>query len=94
MVIVPDLEGLLHCVDAATGKPLWIYNLSDDVFSSPMIIGDRIYMATQSTFSVFALSQEKQLIGTYDLSGTESSPVFANGTLYVMTKARLYAIRE
>jgi outer membrane protein assembly factor BamB len=43
---VPSNDGVLHCIDAATGTAVWTQRSSGDKFgySSPTIVGDRIYI--------------------------------------------------
>lgn len=95
LVFVPDTSGFLHCVDAVTGRGLWVHNLWGNVFSSPLIVGDRVYMPGESGVLVFAVSRQKQLIAERDTNNfVESSPTYANGTLFLMTRDKLYAIGE
>ncbi len=93
LVIVPDTTGVVHCLDAVTGKPIWTHNLYGALFGAPLIVGQTIYINTESGVELFALSREKRhLAERYGSNTFESSPVYANGVLYAMSRNRLYAI--
>ena len=55
----------------------------------------KVYLGTRSgTFYVFAASKDKQVLSTIELGHPISSTTTAaNGTLYVTTMNRLYAVR-
>lgn len=40
-------DGFLHCVDAKTGKIKWKAETGDDTDVSPVIVGDRVYVAAE-----------------------------------------------
>ncbi len=94
LVFATDTMGLLHGVDAATGKNVWIHELGATNYScSPVIVGDRGYVPSESGICIFTVSREKQILADRETENfVESTPAFANGTLFLMTRNRLYAI--
>jgi outer membrane protein assembly factor BamB len=95
LVLASDIEGRLHCVDARTGEGQWVHDLRSNAPTSPLIVGDRVYAATDSDFFIFRLARQKELIAERDIPASiEASPVFCNGTLYVMTRSELFAIGD
>ena len=95
LLFVPDTNGLFHCVDAATGKGIWIHDLLGNTFCSPLIVGNKVYMAAESTLFVFEVSREKQVLAQSEtIHSMEASPVYANGVLFLTTHQQLLAIRE
>ncbi|MCA9042933.1 MAG: PQQ-binding-like beta-propeller repeat protein, partial [Planctomycetaceae bacterium] len=94
LVIAPDDDGLVHCLDEQTGEWLWAYDCFSIVVGAPLIVGDRVYVTDEDgDLAVLKLSRELQLLEELSLRNTtESSPTFANGTLYVSTRRSLMAI--
>ncbi|MCL5096051.1 MAG: PQQ-binding-like beta-propeller repeat protein [Candidatus Omnitrophica bacterium] len=96
LVFVGDSGRRIHCVDADTGRPYWTQETQGEVWASPLVADGKVYFATrQGEFWVFAASKEKKVLSTIDLGEPISStPVAANGVLYVTTMSHLYAIRK
>ena len=42
-----DFSGLVHCVDAETGKAYWIYDLLAANWSSPLLVDGKVYIADE-----------------------------------------------
>ncbi len=78
--------GIATCRVAATGEELWKGRLSGTVSSSPVLVGDRIFVTNEGgTTFVFAASPEKfELLQKNELNGTVfSTPVFCDSRIYV-----------
>jgi outer membrane protein assembly factor BamB len=95
IVIAPDFSGIVHCLDARSGKPFWTHDTGSQISTSPLIVGDKVYVAAEEGVAIFQLSRQKRLIGVREASPLiGASPIFANGTLYVTTRDALFAIGE
>lgn len=94
LVFVADCGHKIHCVDAATGKPLWTHDAGAEVWASPLVADGKVYFATRKgEIFAFAADKEKKLLSQTSLGGASSStPVAANGTLYFATMKNLYAV--
>jgi outer membrane protein assembly factor BamB len=94
LVFVADAGQKIHCVDAATGKPYWTHDIQGDMWSSTLVADGKVYVGTRKKeFIVLAASKEKQVLSSILLdSAISGSPVAANGTLYVTTQKKLYAV--
>lgn len=93
LVYVVDVAGRLHCVDADTGKPCWVYETKAEAWSSPLVADGKVYFGTQKGFYVMAAGRQAQLLNRIQLgSPVYSSPIVANGTLYVASQRYLWAV--
>jgi len=94
MVFATDVGGHVHCVDAATGKPLWTHKAVGEFWASPLVADGKVYAGTRrGQFVVLAASREERLIAKIDLDEpVNGTAVAANGALYVPTMKHLYAI--
>jgi outer membrane protein assembly factor BamB len=94
LVYVGDYKGILHCVDAATGKPLWVYDTKSRIWGSTLVADGKVYLGTEDG-DLIILQAGKVLkeIRKVDMrSPIYSSPVAAGGTVYVATPTHLYAL--
>lgn len=94
MVFVADCSGLVHCVNAETGKPYWTHKTNGDIWASTLVADGKVYIGTKrGYFYVLAADKEKQLIGSTKLdSDICGTPIAANGVLYITTLKKLYAV--
>jgi outer membrane protein assembly factor BamB len=96
LVFVTDCGGVIHCVDAATGKPVWTHKAAGDFWASPLVADGKIYAGTRrGQFVILSATREKKLLATIDLHDPISATVTAaNGVLYVGTARNLYAVQR
>lgn len=95
MVFVGDYSGFVHCLDAETGKPYWVYDTKSHIWGSTLVADGKLYIGTEDG-DVVILAADKTLkeIRKVDMRApVYSSPVVANGTLYITTQTHLYAIQ-
>lgn len=94
LVYVSDLQGILHCLDAGTGKPFWTFDMMAPVWGSPLAADGKVYLGDQDgDVAVLKASPELKKIAEIDMgSSVYGTPVPANGVLYIMTRSDLYAI--
>jgi hypothetical protein len=94
LVVAPD-SGHVHCLDA-DAESYWTHDTRAQVWGSPLIVDAKLYVGDgDGGVSVLALAKEKQLLAKRVMeSWIASSPIFANGVLYVAGGDTLYAIGE
>ena len=94
LVYVSDFRGVLHCLDVKTGKPYWTFDMLAPVWGSPLVADGKVYLGDQDgDVAVLKAGTELQKIAEIDMRGSVySTPVPANGVLYIMTSSDLYAI--
>jgi outer membrane protein assembly factor BamB len=95
LLFCPDFSGLLHCVNAQTGKVNWTYDMLAASWGSPLIAGDKVMVGDEDgDVAIFNLSAEKQepLSEINMLNSVYSTPIVANGTLFIANKDHIFAI--
>ena len=94
LVFVADLQGNLHCLAAGTGSPRWTFDMLAPVWGSPLAADGKVYLGDQDgDVAVLRAGPEMKRIAEIDMgSSVYSTPVPANGVLYIMTQSELYAI--
>jgi outer membrane protein assembly factor BamB len=96
LVFVADCKGLVHCVDAETGRSYWTHQTNGEIWGSTLVADGKVYVGTRrGDLWVLAASRDKKVISSIELdSSTTSTPVAANGILYVATMKKLYALKN
>lgn len=88
--------GTLVCLDAKTGETVWAEEFTDGFYSSPVLVGDRIYIAdTSGEMYIVKASSTYELIAQRSM-GEEvfATPAFMDGRIYVRTQKHLYCIEQ
>jgi outer membrane protein assembly factor BamB len=96
LVYVTDCGGQIHCVDAATGQPVWTHDAEGELWASTLVADGKVYVGTRrGHFWVLAAGREKRVLSRTMLgSPISATAVAANSVVYVTTMDRLYALRE
>ncbi len=94
LVFVADCGGNVHCVDAETGQPYWTHKLRGEIWGSTLVADGKVYIVSRrGHFCVLAEERRNRVLNTIQLDAPISTtPVAANGVLYVATQERLYAL--
>ncbi len=87
-------RGVLTCLTAATGKPLWRQQLGGKFYASPVSVNNRVYcISRKGDVTTVAADADYKLLGRCKLpEGTDATPAIANGRMYLRTPKRLVAI--
>jgi len=94
LVYIPDFSGFLHCLDLKSGKPYWTFDMLAAVWGSPLAADGKVYLGDEDG-DVVVLQAGKELKKIAEInmgSAVYSTPVPANGVLYIMNRSELYAI--
>ena len=95
LVYISDFTGFLHCLDIATGTPYWNFDMLAAIWGSPYVADGKVYLGDEDgDVVVFQAGKElKKIFETNMGSAVYSTPVAANGVLYIMNRSELYAIQ-
>ncbi len=95
ILVIADLSGLIHCLDAKTGKVHWTHDTLASIWGSPLIVDGKIYIGDEDgDMCVFELSPKKKLLAENAMVGSVySGAVAVDGVLYVSTRSHLIAIK-
>jgi PQQ-like domain len=93
-VFQAEYNGNIHCIDAKTGKELWMHPTNSRIWSSTLVVGDKLYCGTEDgELVILKAGREKQLIAKIDFyTPIYGTPVVANDTLFVATMTHLFSI--
>jgi outer membrane protein assembly factor BamB len=89
-----DFSGFLHCLDAKTGQPYWTHDMFAAIWGSPLVVDGKVYLGDEDgDVVVLQAGKEKKVIGEMNMgSSVYSSPVPANGVLFIMNRNELFAL--
>lgn len=87
-------DGILACLDAATGDTVWKRRLGGAVSASPLIAGQHLYCGNEEgTVFVVRLGGRGELVATIQMGeGVFTSPIVSHNRLFLRTLAHLHCI--
>jgi outer membrane protein assembly factor BamB len=96
LLFIGDFSGFVHCLDAETGKLHWTHDMKAHMWGSTMVADGKVYVGDEDgDFVVLAATKEKKVISEVNLlSPVYSTPVIANGVIYVATQNHLFAFHD
>jgi outer membrane protein assembly factor BamB len=106
LLFVGDFSGFVHCLDAETGKVYWVHDMKAHMWGSTLVADGKVYCGDEDgDVVVFAASKEKKILSTVKIDGRDqdgpnlgapvySTPVVANGVLYIASNTHLYAFHD
>ena len=93
LAYVVSSRGVVHCVDMATGRAVWLHDARQEVWSSPVLADGKLFITTRNGgLVILAAGRNKRELCKVRLDGAISaSPAVSRNTLYVATMRTLYA---
>ena len=95
LLFATDFNGYVHCMDARSGKHHWAYDMEADIWASPLLVDGKVYATDgDGDVAIFnAAKDAKEPTTTINMGASVyGTPVMANGTLYIMSMHKLFAI--
>ena len=96
IVYYPDFSGFLHALDAKTGQVHWVHDMLAALWGSALVADGKVYLGDEDgDVVILQAGKETKVIGEMTMgSSVYSTPVPANGILYVANRNQLYALAE
>jgi outer membrane protein assembly factor BamB len=94
LLYYPDFSGFLHCLDAKTGQAYWVHDMFAAVWGSPLAVDGKVYLGDEDgDVAILQAGKVKKVIAEINMgSSVYSSPVPANGVLYIGNRNQLFAL--
>ena len=96
LVIMAASYGTVTCLESKTGERLWTHEFSEEFYSSPILVGDSIYIIDMSGITyVFKAEREFRLISQNVLGESAMTvPAFMPNRIYIRGEKNLFCIGE
>lgn len=98
LLYAADYSGFVYCMDAKTGELVWRHDTMGHIWGSPLVADGKVYVGNEDGYlTIIPAGREydKKNVKEVDMtSPIYSSPIAANGTLYIATHTHLFAIAE
>jgi len=92
LVYATDVAGKLHCLDAETGECYWTRETGDEAWGGPLVADGKLYFGNKKNFYIMTAGREPKLLSTSRMSApVYSTPIAANGTVYIASNRYLWA---
>jgi len=94
LLYLVDIAGRLHCLDAETGKKCWVYETKNETWGGPLLADGKLYFGNKRDLYIMAAGRKPRLLSSIRMSApVHSTPIAANGVLYVASNRYLWAAR-
>jgi outer membrane protein assembly factor BamB len=89
-----DFSGFLHALDVKTGTPIWSHDMFAAIWGSPMVIDGKVYLGDEDgDVTVLNADRTLKVIAENNMgSSVYSTPVPANGALFIVNRNQLFAL--
>jgi outer membrane protein assembly factor BamB len=93
-LFVATSYGSVVCYEAATGEKYWEKDLGNSIFSSPMIVENKVYfLDINGVMHIFSADRELKLLSEPKLGeAVAATPAFINGKIFIRGEENLYCI--
>ena len=94
LLVTADFNGLVHCLDARSGRPHWTYDMLSAIWGSPLVADGKVYLGDEDgDVAVFEFSKQGKLLAKNPMGeAVFTTPVALDGVLYVAARSHLAAI--
>jgi outer membrane protein assembly factor BamB len=94
LAYIADCGRQVSCIDIQSGKAVWVHRADGEIWSSTLVADGKVYVGSlRGDFWTLAAGRELKVLSRVDLGEpVHATPTAANGTLFVGTKSRLFAL--
>jgi len=98
LLFVGDFSGFVYCLDSETGKLHWKHDMKAHMWSSTMVADGKVYVGDEDgDFVVLAAKggPKAEVLSECNLGAPiYSTPVIANGVIYIASNTHLFALHD
>ena len=94
LLYAADLSGFFYCLDAKSGKQHWKYDTFAAIWGSPFVVDGKVMLGTEDgEVVVMKHGTKMKKLAVNDVENSVyTTPVVANGVLYITNRRALFAI--
>lgn len=97
LYFIPDYSGFVYCFDAKSGALQWRHDTKGHIWGSPLLADGKLYVGNEDGYlTILPATRElkKDSVIEIDMGAPVlSTPIAANGVLYVLTHTHLFALK-
>ena len=88
--------GAMVCYDAKTGKEFWVNEFENSTYASPMLVGDLVYQLDKAgLMHIFKADSVYTPVAVSPLGeGSDCTPAFTNGAIYIRGDNHVFCIAK
>jgi len=95
LLYIADVAGRVHCLEADTGKVVWVHETGADAWSSALLADGKLFFPTLKHLWVLAAGREKKVLSQITLGAPMyATPVAVGETLYINSRNYLWAVHK
>ena len=96
ILYISSLSGFLHALDPQTGEEFWTYDAFAAVWGSPFVVDGKVFLGDEDgDVVILRAAKEMEVLGEYNMGAAiYCTPVVRNGVLHILTRNRLWALKE
>jgi outer membrane protein assembly factor BamB len=96
LLFTADFSGYVYCLDAATGKPYWVYNSYGAIWGSPLVADGKVYIGNEDgDVAVLRAARQLEVVSKVNMgSAVFSTAVAQDGVVYIASRSKLFAIAD
>jgi len=94
LLFIGDFSGFVHCLDSETGKVYWVHDMKAHMWGSTFVADGKVFVGDEDgDFTILAAAKEKKVLSETNLGApVYSTPIVANGVMYIGSQTHLFAI--
>jgi len=94
LVYIADLSGFLYCFDAKTGALQWKYDTFAAIWGSAFVADGKVYIGDEDgDVAVLRAGRKMELLAETNMgAAVYTTPVAHDGTLYIVSRNKVFAV--